>query len=101
MTTIGTVRDWYCPACGLTDQTREPRPHTQYHVCPKSRMLSIAMLPAGVRARIVVHEREDYVGNEQVRLAEGRPVMSVETQRPDGSNDVAVFAPTATARGEV
>jgi hypothetical protein len=45
-------------------------------------------------------ERADYVGAEKgLRYdGEGRPVMSVITDRWDGSYDTAVFAPTATAR---
>jgi hypothetical protein len=48
-------------------------------------------------------ERADYVGAERgVRYdGEGRPVMSVITDRWDGSNDCAVFPPTATATPSV
>ena len=48
-----------------------------------------------------LREREDYVGKEQEQLdpERGRPVMSIVTERGDGSNDVMVFAPAATARG--
>jgi hypothetical protein len=44
-------------------------------------------------------DREDYVGPEQgLRAdADGRPVMSVITERWDGSNDCAVFPGTASA----
>jgi hypothetical protein len=48
-------------------------------------------------AKVTAHEREDYIGTDQVRLTAGRPVMSVTTERDDG-RDVVVFAPTATAR---
>lgn len=93
---LSTVRDWYCPNCGLTDQTREVRPHTRFHTCPKLRGLTAPMLPAGVKAKVVAHERDDYVGTEKVQTdSTGRPVMSVITTRADGQ-DVTVFAPTAT-----
>ena len=93
------VRDWYCPQCGATDQTRESRPHSRFHPCPKLRGLAAPMLPKGVAAKSEIREREDYVANEQVRLdpERGRPVMSIVTTRDDGQ-DVVVFAPTATAR---
>ena len=96
------VRDWYCPNCGQTDQTREVRPHTRFHTCPKLRGLTAPMLPAGTKAKVVAVEREDYVGAEQVRTNDaGRPIMAVRTEYDDGRNDVAVFAPTAVGRGEV
>ena len=53
------------------------------------------MVPAGTKAKVTAVEREDYIGNDNV----GR-VMAVKTERSDGSNDVAVFAPTATAKAE-
>jgi hypothetical protein len=46
-------------------------------------------------------EREDYIGTQEVPVdANGRPVMSVITERPDGSNDTIAFAPTARLRIE-
>ena len=53
------------------------------------------MVPAGTKAKVTAVEREDYIGDEIA----GR-VMAVKTERPDGSNDVAVFAPTATLKAE-
>ena len=90
------VRDWYCPNCGLTDQTREARPHTRMHTCAKLRGLTYPMVPAGVAAKVEAREREDYVGTEKVQTDEdGRPVMSVVTTRDNGQ-DTAVYAPVAT-----
>jgi hypothetical protein len=40
-------------------------------------------------------EREDYIGDETADR-----IMSVRTERPDGSNDCTIYAPTATVRGE-
>jgi hypothetical protein len=39
--------------------------------------------------------REDYEGKEHglTRDEQGRPIMAAVTEYPDGSNDVAVFAP--------
>jgi hypothetical protein len=57
------------------------------------------MVPVGSGARVTYHEREDYVGREAVQTDQnGRPVMSIRTVRPDGSNDTVVLAPTVTVR---
>jgi len=46
-------------------------------------------------------EREDYVGDQVVQYDDnGRPIMSVITERPDGSYDTAVMAPTAVWSAE-
>lgn len=97
---LNATRRWYCPNCRLEDTTVEARPHTRFHACPKLRGLTAPMLPAGMKAKVVVHEREDYINGEHVQLDPelGRPVMSVETVRDDGSNDLIVFAPTAVGR---
>ena len=91
--------DWRCPACGKTDRTAESRPHTRFHPCPRMHGLSAPMVRAGTRAKLVLNERQDYVGDELVRLDDrGRPAMSISTIRDDGT-DAVVFAPTATATG--
>jgi hypothetical protein len=96
MISIETVREWYCPNCGLRSQTREARPHSRFHVCPKLRGLTAPMLPVGTSAKVTAHEREDYIGTDKVQTdANGRPVMSVVTTRDNGQ-DTAVFAPAAT-----
>jgi hypothetical protein len=90
------IRNWYCPNCGLRDQTREARPHTRFHTCSGLRGLTAPMLPEGTAAKVEAREREDYVGRELVQTDEGgRPVMSVVTTRDEGT-DAIVFAPTAT-----
>lgn len=89
---------WTCPNCDLTDVTHEAQPHTRYHACRGLRGLSAPMVPAGTRCKVEAREREDYVGKELVQTdGEGRPVMAIVTERWDGSNDVAVLAPCATA----
>jgi len=95
------IRDWYCPECGKTDQTKDDGTGTRYHTCPKMRMLSVPMVLAGVKARLVLKEPEGYVsGKIQQRDPErGRPIMSLITERADGSNDTIVYAPTATGKG--
>lgn len=94
------VNRWYCPNCGLEQVTHEPRPHTRFHSCPKLRFLTAPMLPAGTRAKVELHEREDYIGREVVQLdpEQGRPVASIVTTRDDGQ-DAVVFAGLATAEG--
>jgi hypothetical protein len=97
---LAAVQDWYCPACGQTDRTREAKPHSRFHPCPRMHGLTTPMLPKGTRAKLEAVERQDYVGNELVRLDDrGRPVMSIVTTRDNGQ-DVTVFAPTATGRHE-
>jgi len=89
---------WYCPNCPAKDFTTEAQPHTRYHPCPGLRGFSAPMVRVGVAAKVEAMVREDYVGNDLVaRDDSGRPIMSVVTTRDDG-NDVAVFAPTATAQ---
>jgi len=59
------------------------------------------MVPAGSGFAVVAREREDYIGKQDVPLdGNGRPVMSVQTIRDDGT-DVIVFAPSAHLRAEV
>lgn len=97
---LTTVRRWWCPNCPATDETREARPHSRFHTCPGLRGLSAPMIEVGTKAKVEVREREDYVGNEVVRLdpEKCRPVMSIVTTRDNGQ-DAVVFAPTATMKG--
>jgi hypothetical protein len=90
-------RRWECPNCPAQEVTREVQPHTRYHSCGGLRGgLTAPMVPAGTRCKVEAVEREDFIGSEVVQLHQGRPVMSVRTTRDDGE-DVAVFAPLATA----
>lgn len=56
---VSTLREWYCPECGATDTTNEPRVHVRYHTCPRLRFLSAPMLPVGTAGKVEVRERED------------------------------------------
>jgi hypothetical protein len=98
---VHPVNRWYCPNCGMEDVTHEARPHSRFHTCPKLRGLTAPMVPAGTKAKVELREREDYVGTDRVQLdpERRRPVMSIVTTRDNGQ-DVAVFAPTATATGD-
>jgi hypothetical protein len=92
------ITNWVCPACKLTDQTKQHGYHVRYHTCPKMRFLSAPMVRQGTAAKLVVHEREAYIGKELVQYdpEQHRPLVSLETVRDNG-NDLIVYAPTATA----
>ena len=90
-------RDWYCPSCGLTDRTNDPRIAMPMHPCPKLRGLMTPMLEQGTAGKIELREREDYIGDDLVQLdpEQGRPVMSMVTTRDEGT-DARIYVPTAT-----
>lgn len=91
---------WECPNCTATDVTRDAGPHTRFHTCRGLRGLTAPMVPAGTKARVSAHEREDYIGRDVVQTdGEGRPVMAIVTTRDDGQ-DVTVLAPCATSRSD-
>jgi hypothetical protein len=93
------VTDWVCPGCGHTDRTRQAQAHTRMHACPKAGGMTVPLVVAGTRAKLVLHERDDYVGTEDVQVADdGKVYMSAEIVRDDG-NDIAVYAPTAYGEG--
>ena len=95
---VHRIIEWYCPNCGLSDRTMEPKPHTRFHTCPKLHGLTAPMLEASVKAKVEAIDRPDYVRGELVQKDDrGRPVMSVLTTRDNGT-DAIVFAPTAVAR---
>lgn len=93
------VHRWYCGHCPQTDVTHDPQPHSRMHTCPGLRGLTAPFIAVGTKAKVEIHEREDYIGSEVVQLDPelGRPVMSITTERADGT-DAIVFAPMATAR---
>lgn len=95
---IDATREWYCPECGRRDVTPASTPN-RWHICPRLRGLNAPLVPAGVSARIFLREREDYVGADAGRVQLDpelrRPVMSIITERADGSNDAIVLAPVA------
>lgn len=94
---LSATQRWVCAnGCDQTFETPTPVPN-RYHTCPKLRMLSAPLVLEGTKARVFLREREDYVGRELVQLdpEKRRPVMSIVTERADGSNDTIVLAPTA------
>ena len=104
MTTVilDPVHNWECPNCGAQDVTRQHLPHSRMHPCPALRGMTapfVEVLPGAQRSRLKAVVREDNVGEDGVRFdGDGRPIMAVVTERADGSNDVHVFAPTASTR---
>lgn len=98
MSTLAVTQEWSCPnGCRPNVRTRGAWLPNRFHTCPKLRMMTAPMVPAGTSAKVELVARQDYVGREVVtRDAEGGVPMSVVTTRDDGQ-DVAVFAPMATA----
>lgn len=93
---LDSRKHWECPNCSAVDVTMEAQPHTRYHSCPGLYGFSAPMVPKGTSAAVNLVVREDYVGSEQgILYADNKPIMAVKTERADGSNDVAVFAPYA------
>lgn len=90
---------WVCPdkRCGKTHDAAPDQRGNAYHACPRAGGLSVPMVREGVAAKLVITERLDWVGREDVQLSdERRPIMSVTTVRDDGT-DCTVYAPVAVA----
>lgn len=97
MILLDAQQRWVCPNCAATAVT-SGQPN-RFHNCGGLRGILAPMVLEGTRCKVVVEERQDYVGREDVRVdGEGRPVMAVRTVRDDGE-DLAVFAPTAHLKG--
>jgi len=93
-------QDWECPNCGATERTRPiPAGAARMHTCPRLHMLSAPMVLAGSDCKVIAVERGDYLNGEQQRTGDdGRPYMSVITERADGSNDALAFAAVAVCK---
>lgn len=90
--------EWVCPnncaAHGWSIEGHAVRTH--FHSCPRLKGLLSPMVEEGARVLVRAHEREDYLAGEIQRTGDdGKPYTSVTAERPDGSNDAAVFAPLA------
>jgi hypothetical protein len=93
-------QDWECPACHYTERVSPPLPaHAQrWHPCRALHMLKTPLVPAGTDCKIEAIERQDYLGAEIQRTGDdGKPYAAIRTERADGSNDLAVYAPLAHA----
>lgn len=94
------IKRWECPNCNKTAATRNPQPHTEYHLCQGMKGLCVPLVEKGTKAKVTANDREDYVGNQTVQTdGDGRPVMSVTVEREDGT-DCVVYAPVVNARRE-
>ena len=92
-------REWECAHCPVVERTSASVPN-RYHRCAGLAGLEAPLVPMHSGAWLVVVEREDYVGREDVLYdGNGRPIMSVTVNRPDGSNDAVVYVPTAHEYG--
>lgn len=100
---LDPTRRWECPSCGQQTVTQKPVSTFPLHACRGQKGLTVPFVEVvgrelrkhSTRHRIV--EREDYVGSELVQTdGEGRPVMAVQTDRADGSNDSHILVPVAT-----
>ena len=93
---IDDPRAWDCSRCDQTAVTPASQPGTPMHVCPGLRMMEIPFRRAGEDADTRLVEREDYVGDEDVRTDENGGVwMAAEIVHGDGHTDRFVYAPTA------
>jgi len=96
---VQSITRWRCDHCTQTSITTEPRPHTRMHICPGFGGLTAPFVREGTSTKVTAHEREDYVGKEDVRYDNrGRPIMKIVTEREDGI-DCVIFLPTARGRG--
>ena len=87
------LQEWYCPKC--TEAARTVDDAIPVHKCAYGNGLISPLVRTGTRAKIIVVEREDYVGQERVQTdVNGRPVMAVSTVR-DSGEDRIVFSPSA------
>ena len=85
---------WKCPSCGFTEEAALAPNQARMHECP-------ALGGMAVPLESVARPDDDAVTRHRMVLAEdytaGRnPVTAVALDRPDGSNDVNVFAQPAT-----
>jgi hypothetical protein len=92
--------DWCCPNCPTQDTTPLLYPN-RYHLCPGLHGLVAPLVRRGTDCKVIALPREDYLGGEIQRTGDdGRPYGGVSVVRADGSNDLAMFAPLATASAE-
>lgn len=101
------IRDWDCPSCGLEHRSTQPGNFVPVHACPALRGLQAHLelrRPGGgrPRGRHVLVEREDYVGRERGLVSvDGKVLSAIKTERPDGSNDLVILAPSAVADTDI
>jgi hypothetical protein len=91
---------WVCPNCPTQDVTRLLIPN-RFHPCPGLHGLVAPLVRQGTDCKVVALPREDYLAGEVQRTGDdGKPYGGVSVVRPDGSNDLVMFAPLAQASAE-
>ena len=89
---------WTCPNCWISAYTAPWMPN-RFHSCPGLHGLTAPLIRAGTDCKVEAVERADYEGREDTQHGDdNRSYMAIRTTRADGSNDLAVLAPCATAR---
>lgn len=95
---ITAMVDWSCPNCWITATTAAHMPN-RFHQCPGLMGLVAPLIRVGDDCKVTAVERGDYEGREVTQHGDDkRSYCAVRTDRSDGSNDLAVLAPCATAR---
>ena len=95
------LEDWYCPnGCYCTERIPPiPPGSSRFHSCPQLHGLNAPLVRVGTDCKVEAVERDDYLGDEIQRHGDdGKAYMAIKTTHADGSNDLAVNAPLATAR---
>lgn len=93
---IPPTQIWVCQHCSCRVQTQGLGVRTPLHPCPAHANFRLPMMAEGERGDLRLHERDDYVGREDVQTDDdGRPIARAEIVHEDGSNDVWVYAPAA------
>jgi hypothetical protein len=91
--------EWVCPNCPQRAVTPLLIPN-RYHHCTRLGLLA-PLVRRGTDCKVTALPREDYLNGEIQRTADnGRPYGGVRVDRADGSNDLIMFAPLATASAE-
>lgn len=98
---IQSHQEWSCPNCGISERTPVLPPNaSRFHTCPALHMLTAPLVRAGTDCKVIAVERGDYLRNAEQRTGDdGKPYMSIITERADGSNDCIAHAEVATTYG--
>jgi hypothetical protein len=84
---LSAEKRWECPECGRLHVTLNPEPHSPMHQCAALKGAWVPFVEHGVKARLRINEREDFVGDDIPWTDdEGRVIMSVTTQRDEGED---------------
>lgn len=85
-----------CLHCTTSALSRRADTPVLIHECAGLGGVSVPLVEVGVKHKIELVERQDYIRGELVQTdARGRPIMAVVTTRDDGQ-DCTVLAPCAT-----